>query len=145
MRGAFHGWKRKTGLVTLTLSLLLLLLLMRSRTTADLIELQSPNVCCIFVSGGDRFVFVVVDRFVQMVGTDFESRTVSIRTAPLSMLRGVRTSVRWQSFPGSHVNSSDLLRGDARDTMHSYWWVISPMTLLSACLILWKPRKRASG
>ncbi|MDB5343655.1 MAG: hypothetical protein JWP89_2032 [Schlesneria sp.] len=145
MHTFFHGWRRKAGVVTLLMACVLVAMWVRSfhqrdaviaRLSAPLYELES------FCGG-------------ILVG----------RTAPSP----VPIHLHWWSFPiyeGDKWDQDWFLQDFTVDRQSSgfryrrgtlnvagethfwllivpYWSLILPLTLLSAYLILWKPRKRS--
>jgi hypothetical protein len=126
MHAFFRGWKRKVGCVTLMMSCALLGAWIRSYTLADV------------------YGITVADRHHQFCS--FHGN-----------LAWCSTNGRWGAFQGwltgdaSKLNSRTYLELDpgdmdvlqVRQWVIVYAWLALPLSLVSAYLILWEPRKQA--
>eukprot|EP00456_Euglypha_rotunda_P016931 TRINITY_DN156_c0_g1_i5.p2 TRINITY_DN156_c0_g1~~TRINITY_DN156_c0_g1_i5.p2 ORF type:complete len:127 (+),score=12.56 TRINITY_DN156_c0_g1_i5:105-485(+) len=124
MREFFRGWRRKAGCATLLMACALAGLWIRTTVVADFIQLE--HLAFGTTRGGIYWAY-----FQAKQNWDWE-------TTPESTLRS--------SF--GNMSLAEILRDELSSEMHYgyalYWWLVLPITLLSAYLILWKPRKRAS-
>eukprot|EP00456_Euglypha_rotunda_P089583 TRINITY_DN9286_c0_g1_i4.p1 TRINITY_DN9286_c0_g1~~TRINITY_DN9286_c0_g1_i4.p1 ORF type:complete len:139 (-),score=3.17 TRINITY_DN9286_c0_g1_i4:19-435(-) len=124
MHTFFHGWRRKAGAVTLVMACLLCGMWIRSRVLIDFCE--TPL--------GDR-----VHSFGSFHGY------LSWRSWNSNSNRGNS----WQTLPAQAISPEillglnlDSLKHQTREWVIPHSWIAAPLTLLSAYLILWKPRKR---
>jgi hypothetical protein len=146
----FRGWRRKVGCVTLVPACLLFLMYMRSRVLLDevaIVESIYRQECYGSVNG-------------TLFWQSYES-TLAVYTPTPYFSYGQLAfkpdgpfdpdNVRWRSkwtgggiveFPISLVRTGNG-SGTVSSTLRyvSYWYVIVPLTALSAFLILWKPQK----
>ena len=139
----FKGWRIKIGVMTLVMACVFLGGWVRSRSTVDLMTLYYAKSNCIFVSGGERFLFVLGDKQVQSETND-RDEGVDYRIARWPDATKKLTT-HWHSLNASTVKV--YLSRINRDTIISsymmvpYWSIIIPLTLMSAWLLLSKPRK----
>jgi hypothetical protein len=125
MREFFHGWRRKVGCVALTFTLLLFVLWLRS-----LIKSESLTVAY-----GDR------DHWI----TSSEG-LVGWHSYPTDGFAAMMLSLP-QQWRHTHDPNIEVVARWGHD-FDVKWWRIShvammlPLTLLSAYLILWKPRPK---
>ena len=110
MGAFFHGWRRKAGCITLAMALLLMALWLRSNLLFDQVLLRGN----LFISNGGCFVW----DWQGWGGPDSDFTHWSSDTAS-------PFSEAWSFVPGG--------------VRFPYWAVVIPLTLLAACLILWKP------
>jgi hypothetical protein len=135
MRDFFRGWRRKVGCVTLVMALAGMALWIRSRIVNDEIG---------FAANGTQYV--VVSSHSQV------SAYQSIHLLPNRVVwisQGILPAERTSAW---HLNSirrreqrvaTSLRRMiPSRIYTFTYWSLVIPLTLLSAYLLLWKPRKR---
>ena len=146
MRAFFHGWRRKTGCVTLVIACVMMAVWVRSRIQVDCICLESRRADFRFVSGGGRFRLVQGSPGMRQLSIkpSTASRSVLITTKPQSSISKNTMRLEWTVWqaPAVNINPESLGAVEAT-TMYSYWFLITPMTLLSAYLILVKPRQKA--
>lgn len=124
MHEFFHGWRRKAGVAALILACAVFVGWMRSRVVWEVI--------C-FERGDRQQAIIVLDDGIAWESWD------------LSELGGAVDV--WQTFEESDFDSirSELvgireLHG-VKEWRLSWGLAVSSLSLLSACLILWKPRK----
>ena len=129
MREFFKGWRRKVGCGTLVMAMAFMLGWGRSLVCYDWLALSS---------GSKQYVVMSQDQKLGLQHYDGNQWSPN--------------TLDWGS--GLHTDLSDDLNGK-RFSWHHYWffhigddiWVVSywcltiPLTLLSAYLVLWKPRK----
>ena len=129
MREFFNGWRRKVGCVALVMALVLTGEWLRSRVVQDQITLGVNQRCHVVVSSRGYLRWFAID--------DASSPFLSWRS-------GVFTDISHGKFllaiPGRGTAVVNVYAG--RDWTVPYAFVALPMALLSAYLILWKPRQR---
>ncbi len=147
MHTFFHGWRRKAGVVTLVLACLLTSLWVRSLSIADEInvdrygymyalESKAGDICCL--------------RWTGWVGGTVTWQTSPHRDGGAHSFDGVHRFSAGTNFGPdlSHVGETGIYPPDRRATGQgfriSYSAFVLPLTLLSAYLILWKPRTRVT-
>ncbi len=124
MRAFFKGWRRKAGCVTLLMSLMLIVGWMRSYCVLDRVEIDI----------GARRLKI----------TSFHQKIYCFR------VDGHGLGIQWgtKKFPRYEVGEQiaraldDTLAQSSSGCILPYWSLACPLTLLSAHLILWKPRKQ---
>ena len=120
MKQFFHGWRRKAGGVTLVMALALTGLWIRTFVVADFIQLE--HLAFGTARGGIYWAY-----FQSKQNWDWE-------TTPESTLHS--------SF--GNMSLAEILRNELSSEIRCgyalYWWFVLPLTLLSAYMILWKPR-----
>ena len=137
MREFFRGWRRKVGCLTLVMASVATCLLLRAQIQSDAIyfnearaNILSKRSSLIFVwsPSGNNDGTAVDWRSWKGKGTDpFEGRESGWRME----IAGIQVGTYSVDDPVTIVVIPDM-------------WVIIPLTLLSAYLILWKPRKRVN-
>lgn len=157
MREFFYGWRRKAGCVTLAIALAVYCAWMRSRVTHDLVALPWGNdIYCIESMWGQfdlgrvtlfnnndnnnrRRAFWKSDAITrenwQWIGDDGDPRAVDY----LSEVDEIEWRWDWAGF---HFGAGHSSQQRTEDYLMPYWCLAVPLTLLSAYLILAKPRKR---
>ena len=123
MREFFHGWRRKAGCVLLVMACGLATSWVRSWTIEDSIDFML----------GHRQQRITSDKERLLWGAwDFtESGTYG-----------------WSSKPHPELSGGGFVIFNSQRPSFwtiSHWTVVLPLTLLSAYLILWKPRKQKSA
>lgn len=136
----FNGWRRKIGCVTLVMACAVAGVWYRSYVVADIISCTALDPWFITVRNGE----VAWTRTnlncpvgARMACDDTQLWATTLSTTALSELR--------PKFSGrgaySGVESTIAIAPNARPTF-SIFWVNLGLTLLSAYLILWKPRTK---
>jgi hypothetical protein len=154
----FHGWRRKAGWIAFAMTILLVIAWKRSQSYSD--SLVSP-------SSPTRYGMISSEAGLEFFGAEFPTAEAGSKW----MQSGWNSDRIRKSWDGRvlDINSSIAIgenlwvserfgfcrfenrTGDEEDPRRvkaviiPYWSVIVPTALLSACLILWKPRKRLSG
>jgi hypothetical protein len=133
MREFFRGWRRKVGCVTLL-------------------------IACVFAAGWVRSLRAREFMFIEFE-FPFGGR-INVYTSPNQMEILLQRSTGWLFVFGEvdpivtldtldgvwffDVQPIEVLQVAAGYEVRIYFYaIVIPLTLLSACLILWKPRKRA--
>jgi hypothetical protein len=126
MREFFKGWRRKVGAVSLVVALLLIGGYIRSYLVVDSFHFPIKNRMHCLGSFYGYLSWAAYDAAPQDCFTGFRKTPAKRPTAMLlTMMLGSNTYVRQWAI--------------------SYLWLATPVTLLSAYLILWKPRTKPKG
>lgn len=123
MKDFFHGWRRKGGVVTLVMASILMAVWIRSGVVIDAVKFSPPpydSIHYLTSAGGS----------VQWMRREFAGGRIAT----------FWYTERLASRPDMNLNVDDNI-GIAWTI--SYRSIVIPLTLLSAYLILWKPRIRA--
>ena len=128
MRSFFHGWRRKAGVVTLAVACALCTMWMRSLSIQDVCVFQFGSTASDVLSQRGM-IYWHVTRFEGELKYSFD-RFYTAAFAADDELAGPERRIwddneEWYSLP--------------------YPLLVLPLTLLSAYLILWKPRKRKTA
>lgn len=153
MKEFFHGWRRKAGLLTLFVACLFMAIWVRSLLVLDRFCLPQPDRMILTLDGACRWL-----SYTPLADSDFTpgkpSRFKWISSElteegrnnydAFFMLSGGNIHWRWHwgGFDFGAVSETIQMppkRYEIRQI--PYWSVVLPLTLLSAYLILWKPRK----
>lgn len=128
MREFFHGWRRKAGCVTLVMACAIAGLGMRSRISYDIAS---------FAFNSRQHQIVSIDSRLEWRAFNLEPSSVGFN--------------RWTSVDAGDLVAY-LVRYDFWQFEHSQrhaekwaspdWVLVVPFTVLSAYLLLWKPRQR---
>ena len=144
MKEFFRGWRRKAGVVTLVIAVAIVTLWMRGQFAGDLVVIPGNRSGLTFGTG--YFGFGVQFDEVKVTPQPLSWRTFSKPTST-AIAEGDRYNAaifgpdrywKW-NFCGFQMEKVDSVRRVAI----SHWILIVPLTLLSAYLIVWNPRKRA--
>ena len=138
----FKGWRRKAGLVTLAMALAFMMLWFRSYLIKDFVEAGASDNSHQFVTtdGGD----IVWARYRSdlLIGqpVQWSWKSVAYRRRPFTLPEG------WQISAQRTILGAEFMTMQRETTTISsrrvpYWTLVLPLTLLSAWLILIKPRK----
>jgi hypothetical protein len=135
MHTFFHGWRRKTGVVTLVMAMLLTCAWMRNRVARDEVwfTLHDRHHKVIAPKGG--FVWVSWDARNDL---QLKWDIGSLQTDTYSGMDRTTLAKHWHD----HFDKAGLA---PRTWTAHYLTIVLPLTFLSAYLILWKPRKRDPG
>ncbi|MDB5343493.1 MAG: hypothetical protein JWP89_1870 [Schlesneria sp.] len=132
MRIFFQGWRRKVGCVVLVMALAFMGAWIRSLLITDFCESPIGSVWQAgFVSHRGHFSYGWTNRkgSTRFKWNSFDSQD------PIA----IRSHSFFFDFTGGTAPNPS---GMPSELIIPYWSIIIPLTLLSACLILWKPRKR---
>lgn len=144
MREFFGGWKRKLGVVTLLMACVSAAGWLRSTTKIDVCYFRglSAEWKWMLLSGGQKF-YVMRAANVSTLTYD-----VGNETEAMLILQDRRSSLEgaYWSQPGSVNRVPGIFSSDQDKhpiaSMIPYWSVTIPLTLMSAWLLLSKPRTR---
>ena len=149
MREFFRGWRRKAGVVTLVMACALTGLWMRSQHMRDSLQVRiADNAAYICISNESELVWQSLSHEAT---EEVQLRRFAVSHIPVSQNRvhfghGWRRtekedyghSVSFKTIPGSRTEIDAQLAA----WKLPHWCVVLPLTLLSAYLLLWTPRKR---
>ena len=152
MQTFFHGWRRKAGFVTLVMACAFLCGRVRSETYSDsFLFSYGTNTNGSIDSENGYLIFESTTMLSEVSHrTDFRTLLCCDPNECYLYYRDEKIGWRFQCFtvgvyeviPDNSGGPFSLFTA-TRTWFMSYWTIISPLTLLSAYLILWKPRKRA--
>ena len=124
MRSFFHGWRRKAGVVSLLMACGLMVSWLRSYISEERFWIRMHDRCHVITHSHGRLEQISFD----LAKDDGEN----IRSLGwFSQKHTGNLFPQWHFEPDYHVVA--------------HWLVVLPLTLLSAYLILWKPRKAKSS
>jgi len=125
MTDIFYGWRRKAGCITLVMALLFMSVWIRSTFKGDFSRREWGPVSYVFISAEGEMKGLSWNSSGGFRGND-----ISFGLSPGYLLR-------------SHAATAVDLR-TANVPFHEfrlqYWSIVIPLTMLSACLLLAKPR-----
>jgi hypothetical protein len=136
MNDVFHGWRRKVGAVTMVMACLVMGMWFRSWHTFDVITLHGRRGFCTVINSECGKIWLV--RRTDTPGQHFY---ISDR-AVVDRLEVLTFQYRWTMAGISYAHADPRV-----ELQHlvfvsfPHTWIAIPLTLLSAYLILWKPRK----
>lgn len=139
MREFFRGWRRKAGCVTLVMACAFMMLLFRSHLITDFITTDASNDGYqIVATGGGHVVWARTRSDSPIVRLSWMSTTWNHRifAFPDECQISARRTLLGAEFKTAHLESKTVVFWKV-----PYLWFILPLTLLSAYLLLWKPRK----
>ena len=143
MREFFRSWKRKVGVVTLVMACVFMAGWVRSNSLQDVVTFQSGEQAAEYLMSIDGNL--VLER-VKTRGPSKTDTKWFINKLPIWFGSLKSPDVHWhwrcQGFGIGEV-TTDRLTG-TRSTLWSipYWSLVAPLTMLSAYLLLTKPRRR---
>jgi hypothetical protein len=154
MREFFKGWRRKVGCLTLAVACAMMAGWIRSiRLTEGFKYPKDGSTCHIESSGGEiKWSKVGSPQGVTMLfkhrlspKTGWYSSPIQARK-PDPMLLGVGEHREWGGFRfRAYVIDEVFFDIPIEEWAVPYWALVLPPTLLSACLMLWKPWKRVKA
>lgn len=153
MRDFFHGWRRKTGAATLVLACVFMAGWVRSHSIADVVVIPSTDFTENEVSSAHGLIQWQTTHWAEgMPMGSFHFRAIQLskwdfdigeeRHITLSIVcekKPSRTSICGFLFATYSDDDGTLF---ARLRVVPYWSIVLPITLLSACLLLSKPRQK---
>jgi hypothetical protein len=138
----FYGWRRKAGCVTLLMALALMAGWIRSLSIGDGAVVQFPHLTHVLSSTGGHFSwmrhagnFPTSDRITHLQWPVEQKVIHPFIFAEIDWQR----RFRWNGF---EMGEGHLIGIPLMTWTIPYWSLAIPLTLLSAYLILGKPRKR---
>jgi hypothetical protein len=142
MREFFQGWRRKIGCATLVMACVLMIGWVRSMREFHCLAV-AKNMIVQSTKGRVTLFWDNSDSRNPVLW--WHGETTDESYDPLQAQEGLNIDWRWSCAGvtlGAYTvqEGSRLARTDVYDVR--YWLLVIPLTLLSAYLILWKPRKR---
>lgn len=136
----FHGWRRKAGCVALAMALAFMAGWLRSQFVFDNFNIRRAGTMNWFGIESKRqtlcFSWVQDNSGSEVTIPFWMTHDPSIRGTELGLTK--IGEFRYFVYLGDEYPRGIILFGP-------YWSVTMPLTLLSAYLILWKPRTKNSG
>lgn len=159
MREYFRGWKRKTGCLTLALACVFMAGWVRSHSVHDALVIPTGKHSSIQIISACRCFVLLAAGITGSTPNTFEytwqskpcqhNRTMlrietCLRTPAQSLSRRIETGIE---INGILPSAGDFRLDDVSASYYgiSYWYLILPMTLVSAYLLLSKPRPKKPG
>jgi hypothetical protein len=135
MREFFRGWRRKAGVITLILACVVVAANVRSFVVSDSIHIRLGIGRSLYADSG------VGCWTINLSISPYQAlHTPLWMTLDPSGVGFVDWDWKWGDFGYNHYQEEKI---DIVTLMGPYWSLVLPLTLLSAYLILWKPRMRA--
>jgi len=135
----FHGWQRKMGAVTLLMACAFMVLWVRSRLVADFVKFSPVFEISHDLSSNDgEFQLTIWNKLPRKP----QWRTMRIERAPDE---GADAASRWPIETGWILQvtaDSPQYPKRGRVVIIQCWVIVIPLTLLSAYLLLSKPRPK---
>ncbi|MDB5347162.1 MAG: hypothetical protein JWP89_5539 [Schlesneria sp.] len=156
MREFFHGWRRKAGCVALVIALAMFELWMRSGLIEDRFLWNTNGLCHLFNSESGGVSWTAYNSWKTTTkGSFFGDTWWQSKVIDADMCHGWwqyknECETHWEIQSLGFCFGSATKTWPGNDTRADYWLIpywslIIPLTLLSAYLILWKPRKRKTS
>jgi hypothetical protein len=142
----FKGWRRKTGLVVLAMAMLPTVGWVRSYVIRDTVSVRYQMSCHIVMSVDGGIGWVNLPTATRDDGIHFSSNRIHRGGSHWADFDVERRSDWW-----GFSNGKATFLAQSRNPIiiaiwiAPYWSLVLPLTLLSAWLILWKPRKVNGG
>lgn len=128
MREFFRGWRRKVGCVALVMACIVVGMWIRSSVFYDQCAWADTN--------RKNVVYSLNGEFGWWHWEGSRRKPISFGSFPLAR----EDEAKWRM-----ILEMSRLQNDARGWTCLYWHLAIPLTLLSAYLLLWKPRKRTGA
>lgn len=145
MKEFFHGWRRKAGLVTLVMALILAVAWMRSYFFNDEVLVPRGQSTYFLDSAHARIGWGRTTPSHPSARTELHSFNMT-KMNVLDSRESCDLQVCWR-WAGFRFELGTLRHQASRIEIETwmvpYWSLVLPLTLLSAYLILWNPRKRS--
>ncbi len=146
-----RGWRQKTGVVTLVMACVACSIWLRTQHATDVVKIERRGARDVVHSYDGRIIwfhltlipgtFPLKTAFPPLL----EWKTYDKSHYPNSQLIGPvpSRSENWSwELCGIYCGRRTFVNGYSAVWAVPYWVIAIPLTLLSAYLILWKPRKR---
>ena len=135
----FHGWRRKAGIVTLLMALALMGMCARSFCLDDDIEVPQHLI----FSNRGRVLWARSQYWSRATQFKWRAAPVSKRFDWLFDCDQPEVEKEW-NFNAAGLAVGNMKQGAIAVSIWTipYWSLVTPLTLLSAYLIHWKPRKQ---
>lgn len=132
MHTFFHGWRRKAGLVSLVIACVLMGIWVRSRVVCDAVEVSRGGRGHFIASMQSGVVWCARDSDAQADWRIGSRSLADARVGDMPLAKIVE-----QLLNADHNQQVNLTVWTI-----PYWLLTIPTVVLSAYLILWKPRKQ---
>ncbi|MDB5345400.1 MAG: hypothetical protein JWP89_3777 [Schlesneria sp.] len=155
----FHGWRRKAGAVTLVMACAVLGMWLRGRLYSDSIICRVASHQAIAIALDERSLqWISLSESDKSPKRQFVKDSQGRMQATAEYLIDPKLKIDWDfgsterppMLEASYwldwndfrfgIATGDL--GETRILTMPYWTIVIPLTLLSAYLILWKPRSK---
>ena len=146
MREFFHGWRRKAGVAALVIACVLMGAWVRSRIIEDVVFFLIGKTTPVLLFSTQGYIV-----WGQVVNLDLQdprghpphwsTETLDPRSGSRQPLFSENPGFTWRWWICAVVEDVTPL-GRFSFFIISYWSLIMPLSVLSAYLILWTPRKR---
>src|SRR4051812_3266689 len=144
MREFFKGWRRKAGVVTLVIACALAAGWVRSCVMLDIVYFPRRTSNCVLFSGNQRFrVMSVPGVSLTRIARHSDGVIISRETKIIAGQDFIAfPKVTWTSERIDNLLGIFRDPGDTHPSvpMIPYWSIVIPLALLSAYLLLGKPR-----
>ena len=146
MREFFKPLRRKIGVVTLVIACVLVLGWVRSFSLTDFVQVEFSSQSCVFVESSAQTICAGMERTnpsaIWHIFPAWQT-TPSSGIKPLDDINTFKWYAKWHDFGigGSYLNYPGHL---LLELQAPYWPIVIPLTLLSAYLLLSKPRAKKS-
>ena len=147
MKEFFHGARTKMGLLTLVTACFFLVGWFRSQTRFEYIDVSIGNVSYGVTSMHSGLDFSRTTELDPTTVLDFiDFKSVELFIKPQDPLNGTPWSSGFQfdwrwDWAGFHIGEGHYASRRDQDIMVPYWSLVIPLTLISAWLLLSRPRK----
>lgn len=135
MKEFFHAWRRKAGVVTLVMALVLTGMWFRSRVSLDLLEINFQGRCHQFESCAGIINYSCDPDLTP------GAPTIDWGSGLITQPEGIDWTFSLSDFGYRPYQTTSGI--DFDNWYFPYWFLVIPLTLLSAYLILSKPRQRS--
>ena len=138
MREFFKGWRRKAGCVALVIACTLTVAWIRSHNTVDGLNISIGNRCHAIGSMRSGVAWFAWDSTSEQLKEEWTVQSHSAYEMGFhrrSLAEIVELWIR---------SAKEMGQLNPRAWAAPYWSIVLPLSLLSAYLILWKPRKKAA-
>ena len=139
----FHGWKRKTGVLTLGMACVFAAGWVRNYTVQDMLLIRSDQEHFhLLVSGHDGLIWMkIVDVVGFSTGRPFYDTDVADHSDPFE---AINAEWKWKWLGFQFGQGEEIFQTPIGFSMIPYWAIVIPLTALSAFLLLSKPKRAAS-
>ncbi|MDB5345600.1 MAG: hypothetical protein JWP89_3977 [Schlesneria sp.] len=138
MREFVRGWRRKVGCLTLAMACLLTAAWVRSFVLHDVVVIPIWNSYTYVVSVNGELA--LEPTYLDRGGADPYWVTLPYNS-DITIFDFLQDDIEW-IWRGAGLAISKTSPGHTTDFIIHYAWLTLPLTLLSAYLILWKPKPR---
>jgi hypothetical protein len=146
MHTYFHSWRRKAGVITLVMACVFMGAWIRSLRVQDQLVVPRRDSAHLFASRNGILGWVRVSPLLATI----EWSSIAVTGTMEDSWGDAEAHWRWH-YCGIDIGAATLTAKSQGRVIKMqfeqwgvpYWTIVMPPTLLSAYLILWKPRKRS--